>query len=98
MKALPLLTTTLILLFTACNKEPLQQGILIRDCTGTYLQINNKDYHICNPEKVDGGPSSSPIEASYKKLSVCKGSAADAITCMMLHPNEGWIEILQVRN
>jgi hypothetical protein len=34
--------------------------------------------------------------ADFKKIDECKGSAADDIVCMMLHENEGWIEVTSI--
>ena len=71
--------------------------IVVRDCTGTYLQKDGKDYQVCNLEKVQAFAAGQSVTVSYKKLSVCKGSAADAIVCLMLHANEGWIEVVDIR-
>lgn len=88
------------LLFTSafqCKKD--NNGInarLIKDCTGTYIQINGKDYQVCNTEKTDALNADLNVKVEYTKITECTGSAASAIVCMMYHPNEGWIEIKNI--
>ena len=69
---------------------------LIKDCTGVYLRLNNKDYHVCNTEKTTALDGNIPVIATYRLISDCTGTASHAVVCMMLHQNEGWIEIEQI--
>jgi hypothetical protein len=85
-----------ISLSIACTKERNVNMIVIRDCTGTYLQKEGKDYHVCNLEKVKAFSDGAQVRASYKRLNECKGSGIDQIVCMMYHENEGWIEVLSI--
>jgi len=69
-----------------------------RDCTGTYLRLNGKDYHVCNLEKVSEFPDGVSVKAAFERIDICTGSAMDdAIVCDMLHQNEGWIEVKNIR-
>jgi hypothetical protein len=73
------------------------KSTVIRDCTGTYLRINSKDYHICNPEAIASVAAEKEITAQYVKLKECNGSAKDGMVCMMYHENEGWIEVKKIK-
>lgn len=92
MKKIIHLVTVLLLMAFSCKKEN-QLVTVVKDCTGTYLHYDGKDYHVCNPEKLSTYPNGSKVNASFKKIDECNGSAKDAIVCMMVHENEGWIEV-----
>jgi hypothetical protein len=74
MKKLICIVSALILMAFSCRKEPEQMTVL-RDCTGVYLRLDNKDYHVCNPEKVSSFPDGAVVTASFKRVNECNGSA-----------------------
>lgn len=78
----------------ACNKEKSERATVIKDCTGTYLRINGKDYHVCNIEKSGAYANGTAVTASYKLIPTCN---SNEVVCMMLHESEGWIEILSIK-
>lgn len=88
-----------IFLFTliACEKEHTENVTVIKDCTGSYLRFEGKDYLICNREKAEPFSHGQAVTATFTEIKDCNGSAKDAIVCMMLHENEGWIEIEKIR-
>jgi hypothetical protein len=86
-----------ILANAACQKENKVTMTVVRDCTGTYLQKDGKDYHVCNLEKVKNFDDGAKVTASYKRLKECKGSGIDQIVCLMYHQNEGWIEVTDIK-
>ena len=70
---------------------------VIRDCTGTYLRWDGKDYQVCNLEKVSSFPDSAAVTVIFKKMNKC-GSAKDIdFSCSMMHPNAGWIEVHTIK-
>lgn len=77
----------------SCKKNDCKTVKLVKDCTGTYLNIDGKDYQVCNVEKTAKFEDGAEVKVKYRKLSECSGSANDMIVCMMNHANEGWIEI-----
>jgi len=86
-----------ILTSAACQKENKVPMTVVRDCTGTYLQKDGKDYLVCNLEKVKNFADGTKVTASYKRLKECKGSGIDQIVCLMYHQNEGWIEVTDIK-
>jgi hypothetical protein len=80
-----------------CSKPQENEMKVVRDCTGTYLQVNNKDYRVCNLEKVENFADGVSVKASYRSLTECNGSANGQIICMMYHQHEGWIEVLTIK-
>jgi len=98
---LSILTFVVTLLFSpifiSCKKENIRNVTLIRDCTGTYLRWEGKDYLVCNLERVSDFPSGSTLSASFIRIKECNGPANSSITCYMYHPNEGWIEVTKIK-
>lgn len=66
---------------------------VIKDCTGSYLRFNGKDYQICNIEIVEGFESGVEVEASFERIEDCKNNW---VVCFMLHENEGWINVTEI--
>lgn len=66
---------------------------VVRDCTGTYLRFNEKDYNVCNLEKVSSFPNGILVTATFKKIKNCTGGAI----CHMYHENEGWIQVEKIK-
>lgn len=75
----------------ATQKNISQSAQVIRDCTGTYLRIDSKDYQVCNTEMMSNYAEGTMVNASFRKIDDCPSKPE--ITCMMFHENEGWIEI-----
>ena len=84
--------------FTCKKEEPITstKTIVVRDCTGTYLRENGKDYHVCNIDKVAPFADGATVEASFNKISECK-NANNTVVCEMYHENEGWIEVVSIK-
>lgn len=95
-KALLVFGSLALLSFTCCKKEKNKRMTFIKDCTGSYVRLDGKDYHICNIEKVSTFSDGDPITASFKKISDCT-ALKDQVVCMMYHENEGWVEIYGVQ-
>ncbi len=85
------------LAMASCKKQDLEKMRVVKDCTGSYLRYQGKDYRICNREKTDGYADGTWVEANFKKITSCNGTAQDDVVCYMLHPNEGWIEVQRIR-
>lgn len=95
-KTLPI--TVIVLLFTlfSCNKEQYQNMTVVKDCSGTYLQIDGKDFHVCNEEKLSSFSSGTNVTASFKKIDNCM-ALAEKCVCKIYHKNEGWIEVVNLK-
>jgi hypothetical protein len=91
-----ILFTGLCFAILSCKKVANVEATIVRDCTGTYLRFDSKDYRVCNHDKLASYPDGKKLVVSFKKVNQCNGSAADEIVCYMFHENEGWIEVLKV--
>lgn len=63
---------------------------VVKDCSGTYLRNDGKDYHVCNAALLDSFPSGTKILVDYERVNECKDTSQKAI-CMLYHVNAGWI-------
>jgi hypothetical protein len=81
-----------LFLFASCTKE-VNSGKINRDCTGTYLELDNKDYLICNPSMTDSYSDGSEVLVQFDFKSEGKSFG----TCYMHHENYGFVEITYIR-
>jgi len=90
-----------LLLFTSilfsCKKESYTNATVIKDCTGTYLRVLDKDYQVCNIEKTASFNHQEKVLANFNLLKQCTGTAITVPVCYMLHPNDGWININDIK-
>mgnify|MGYP007014088180 CR=1 FL=1 len=89
------LTIILSLIFGSCSKMNNKKMTVIKDCTGTYLEYRNKDYHVCNIEITDSFETGTKVRASFIEIENCSGNAG--ALCEMGHANEGWIKVTKIR-
>ena len=92
-KIIFLATTITMLTFVACKKVKNETMTVVRDCTGTYLRLNEKDYNVCNLEKVLSFPDRVSVIATFKKINNCTSRAV----CHTFHENEGWIYVEKIK-
>lgn len=86
-------TTILLTILISCSKVNNESMTVIKDCTGSYLRFNAKDYQVCNIEIVADFENGAKVEASFEKIDECENNW---IVCYMLHENEGWINVIKV--
>ncbi|MEO5943889.1 MAG: hypothetical protein ABIP30_02715 [Ferruginibacter sp.] len=83
----------LLQVLVSCKKDSNTNGIIIKDCTGTYLRLNGNDYKVCNLEKITSFLSDTNVRVTFKQLQGCDGSGNFTPTCYLLHQYIGWVEI-----
>ena len=81
-----------------CKKAMDKTTVFIKDCTGSYLRYDGKDYHICNTEMTTGLSSGDTVLAIFNRIKECTGTAKNGIICMMYHANEGWIQVESIKH
>ena len=97
MKKLLLITTVAVLLTVfSCKRETNKPMTVVRDCTGTYLRMDGKDFQVCNIGKLSLFSTGTAVNATFRKIDNCK-RLEDKVICKMLHPNEGLIEIVKLK-
>lgn len=53
---------------SGCKKESNINVTVVRDCTGTYLRWDGKDYQVCNLEKVSSFSDGRDAIATFRKI------------------------------
>jgi hypothetical protein len=92
-----ILTLLLALTFFSCKKDVIKNATVIKDCTGTYMRLDGKDYKVCNIEKVSPFQNGITVSVSFKELQDCEGPGNTLVTCYMFHDFESWIEIDNIK-
>lgn len=59
--------------------------IVIKDCTGTYLRLNDKDYPVCNEDKLDKFADGTSVDASFVSDDKC---ISERMHCSTVHEHE----------
>lgn len=95
-KSILIATFITILTLVSCKKEKNERVSVVRDCTGTYLHFNGKDYQVCNSDKLSSFENGMTVKATFKRIKTCNGSANKETVCLMIHSNEGWIEVEKI--
>jgi len=76
-----------------CNNAAYSGGMqVIKDCTGTYLRYQQKDYQVCNTAILANYDNGNSVIAGFNKISSC--DSIPPIVCFMLHPSEGIVEVV----
>jgi hypothetical protein len=88
---------SLAALLFSFEKSKCVKGTIIRDCTGTYLQIDQKDYRVCNPKKVEFISDGAAVKASYKLIQTCEKDTVKKASCLMFHESAGVIEVTKIK-
>jgi hypothetical protein len=83
----------LLVLTTSCKKN-LEGAEVVRDCTGTYLRIDDEDFKVCNDEILDDYTEGASVNVRYKKVQDCED---DGAVCMLYHRYSASIEITEVK-
>lgn len=82
-----------LLILTSCSGEH-HQVVVVKDCSGTYLKYNHKDYKVINESKLIGFNNGDIINAQFHEEWVeCPTSGT---MCLMPHDFEYYIEINKI--
>ncbi|MDX2171953.1 MAG: hypothetical protein SFY56_02460 [Bacteroidota bacterium] len=83
-------------MFSSCKKKVCNDATVIKDCTGSYLRVDKKDYLICNENIFSNYANGTKVQATFIKLESCK-ALEDKTVCMMVHEHEGLIEVKKIQ-
>ncbi len=74
-----------------------QKMEFITDCTGDYLRLNGKDYHVCNSDQTKEFMNGDVVMASFIASKECATLDSSQLTCKMYHANEGWVNVIAIK-
>lgn len=86
-----IMTTVWLSVLCTCQAGESQTITMVRDCTGSYLRINEKDYQLCNPEMLTDFADGSTLHLEYQLVDSCKEQTPSGPVCAMYHEKEGWV-------
>lgn len=97
MKSLFTLATLSTFILFSCSTtvthDRLFTGEIVRDCTGTYIRIDNKvDYLVCNAEILSEKKEGESVSVIYDFEKTCD-ELDNKATCMIYHEHKGKIRI-----
>jgi hypothetical protein len=91
-----LIAAFLAITIMSCGKSN-QDATVSRDCSGTYLTIDSKDFKVCNEELLEGYEEGVKLKASFSKLKNGCPYLENKITCELYHEYKYWIEIKKIK-
>jgi len=95
-KALILLFTSSLFVLSSCSKDFISvDAIVEKNCTGTYLKINDKFSYVCNQEILASYTNGQAINLSYKTLEGCSKAPN---SCNLNFSYDGTVEVKEIFN
>ena len=84
-----------LVLLASCGKFS-RKATIERDCTGTYIELNDRDYFVCNPAIISSFPDGSSIKVKFDRVNECP-SDTNLVLCEMYHKHFENIEITEIK-
>jgi len=88
-----IITFLLALVFFSCEKSEGIEATVVKDCTGSYLRINNEDWRVCNRSALNKFEDGQVVKATFSNLTECDNNE---IVCLMFHPSAGNIKVSRI--
>lgn len=66
-------------------KDNVKKVTFFRDCTGSYIRLDAKDYKICNYQDVKKYETGDVLMVSYDSIGNCENINPEQLTCKMAH-------------
>lgn len=82
-----------MMILLSCTKQA--DMIVIKDCTGTYLRKNDKDFKVCNEELLNEYEDEQVVTITYTRVD--GGCKPEGFVCELYHQFEYYIEVETVQ-
>ena len=82
------------LVVTSCQKHT-RNATVVRDCTGTYIQLGIKEHLVVNPETLASFSDDAEIRVEYEKAS--QSDVDNGIVCELYHPFDDYVRVIEVK-
>lgn len=79
---------------TSCSKT-FTRGSIERNCTGTYLELNKKNFLICNPEITESYSDGSTVKVRFDSKDSCSKKPGDI--CALYYESHGFVKIIEIK-
>jgi hypothetical protein len=87
----------LSVVLTACSSINGVQAIVVRDCTGTYIRVSEKDYLVCNNDLLEKKQTGDTVRVRFQSIQNCP-RLDTTIVCMMYHEHHGLVKLKKVND
>jgi len=94
MKKIFSIVVIIIFTFISCSKDDYKEGKIIKNCTGSYLNINDNEYLICNSEVVVDFNNDTEVLVDYNLIDNCENN--HGTICEMAYSHNGTISINEI--
>jgi len=94
MKNIFSIVVIIIFTFISCSKDDYKEGKIIKNCTGSYLNINDNEYLICNSEVVVNFNNDTEVMVDYNLIDKCENY--QGTICMMVYSHNGTVSINEI--
>lgn len=92
MKALVVLTLFLVCSVSCEKKVEYISATVVRDCSGTYVRMDGKEYFVCNPEKIASAVDGAEVQFTYVSCDACTDRQEH---CLIARPYESCITLVK---
>ncbi len=88
----------LSLIISSCTavQTPLNAGLLVRDCTGTYVRFEDGDYLVCNADILKEYKEGAKVSVGFDYSTECPKIKYE-ILCKLYHESKGMITVKKVK-
>ena len=81
----------------SCKKEGFSNATIVKNCTGTYLQVLDKAYKVCNTKKAAAFTDQQKVLVNFNLIKECKNNDFSGPICAMAYPFEGIANIIHIK-
>lgn len=82
---------------SSCKKESYSNATVIKNCTGTYLRVLDKEYKVCNSKKIANFEDQQKVLANFSLTKECKSENFLGGICSMAYPFDGLINVIDIK-
>lgn len=79
----------------SCSSLSSVEARVVRDCSGTYIRVGEKDYQVCNRNLLNSYHDGDSVRIRFSPVESCP-ELDSVMICLMFHQNEGFIQIKKV--
>ena len=72
------------------------EATVVRDCTGAYIRVAERDYLVCNKNAIESFNEGDKVRVRFCQIDKCP-ELDSIVTCLMFHQNEGLIRLKRIR-
>lgn len=85
--------TLLLSLLTSCGTSKGISAEVVRDCTGVYVRVDNKDYFVCNKSALVDKENGAQVNIKMEEDQADNCEGKNDIVCMMYHEHKGVVKV-----